>query len=110
MREERRKPWRCGEDTKDALRGREIPEAGVIGGEDPGGTVDVGAQNELLTVARFFLGRGGSARNANLGAASISRMMHDGWYRIVAGIWMNNERSSRIAAKLVIHEVHRVEW
>lgn len=76
-----------GEDTEEALRGRETPEAGVIGRGDPGWTVsaqarmvverftgDTGARNVLLTAARFFLGGGGSARNANLGAASISRM------------------------------------
>lgn len=36
-----------------------------------------GARNVLLTAARFPLGGGGSARNANLGAASISRMTDD---------------------------------
>ena len=87
VREGRRKPCRRGEDTNDALRGRETPEAGVIGAGDPGWTVsaqarmvleqftgEAGARNVLFTAARFFLGGGGSARNANLGTASISRM------------------------------------
>ena len=83
--DERRKPCKLGEDAKDALRERETPEAGVIGAGDPGCTVsaqarmvleqfagNAGARNVLLTAADFFLRGGGSARNGNLGAASIS--------------------------------------
>lgn len=69
---------------------RETPEAEVIGIADPGWTVsaqarmvlkqftgEVGVRTVLLTAARFFVGGGGSARSANLGAALTSRMADD---------------------------------
>lgn len=37
-------------------------------------TDEAGKPNASLTTARFLLGGGGSARNANLGTVSISRM------------------------------------
>jgi hypothetical protein len=43
---------------------------------------DAGARNVSLTDACFFLGGGGSARNANLGTVSISRMT-DGMVLVV---------------------------
>ena len=67
-----------------------MPGTGVIGVRDPGWMIsaqarmvlewfigNAGVQNVLLTVAHFFLGRGGSTRKANLGAASISRTTND---------------------------------